>query len=198
MAAENLARRRIAIDVAFRERRAARLSGRAETHLHGIARFRDAPIFGQNGRARSGHIRREDLLDFETHGAVAFARCRREPRSVDLEEASSIGPDRPARAEIAHQERYRRSSHTEYLRQRLLGERENIVVDAVANLEQPASHTGFDRVQRIAGRAELELHKHRPDVNLDRMPNRGTPAEGGVKSRCRDPTGRARRTNDRK
>ena len=131
------------------------------------------------------------------HEAVAFARCRREPGSVDLDEASSIGPDRSARAEIAHQERYRRSSHAEYLCQRLLGERELIVVDAVAKLEQPAGHARFDRVQRIAGRAELELYQHRLDVILDRMPDRGAPAEGGVKSRCRDPDGRARRTNDR-
>ena len=115
------------------------------------------------------------------HEAVAFARCRREPGPVDLDEASSIGPDRSARAEIAHQERYRRSSHAEYLCQRLLGERELIVVDAVAKLEQPASHARFDRVQRIAGRAELELHQHRLYVILDRMPDRGTAAEGGVK-----------------
>ena len=101
-----------------------------------------------------------------------------------------MGPDRSARAEIAHQERYRRSSHAEYLCQRLL-------VDAVAKLEQPAGHARFDRVQRIAGRAELELYQHRLDVILDRMPDRGAPAEGGVKSRCRDPDGRARRTNDR-
>jgi hypothetical protein len=35
------------------------------------------------------------------------------------------------------------------LRERLLGEREHIMVDAVAKLEQPASHASFDRVQRI-------------------------------------------------
>ena len=104
---------------------------------------------------------------------MAFARCRREPRPVDLDEASSIGPDRSARAEIAHQERYRRSSYTEYLCQRMLGERKHIVVDAVAKLEQPARHARLDRVQRIAGRAELELYQHRLDVILDRMPDRG-------------------------
>jgi hypothetical protein len=66
---------------------------------------------------------------------VAFARCRREPQSVDLDSASLIRPDRPTRAQIAHQERHRRSSYTEYLRKRLLGEREYVVVDAVAKLE---------------------------------------------------------------
>ena len=70
------------------------------------------------------------------------------------------------------------------------------MVDAVAKLEQPACHAGFDRVQRIAGRAELELYQHRPDVILDRVPDRGAPVESGVKSRCRDPGGGARRTND--
>ncbi len=71
------------------------------------------------------------------------------------------------------------------------------MVDAVAKLEQPASHARLDRVKRIAGRAELKLHQHRPDVNLDRVPDRGAPVESGVKSRCGDPKGGARRTNDR-
>jgi hypothetical protein len=46
---------------------------RGNARSHGIARFnfRDAPIFGQNRRARSGRIHRENPLDFETHGAVA-------------------------------------------------------------------------------------------------------------------------------
>jgi len=82
---------------------------------HSITRFTYC-IIGHNQNARSGRIHREDLLDFETHGAVAFARCRREPRSVDLDLASSIGSDRSGRAQIAHQQRHRRSSHTEYLR----------------------------------------------------------------------------------
>src|SRR6266536_3212008 len=183
---------------AFPERRSGksrrgRLGGRAETRSDGIARFnsRDAPIFGQSRRARSGRIHRENLLGFETHDPVAFARRRREPRPIDLDQASSIGPDRSARAQIAHQERHRRASHTEYLRQRLLGEREHIMVDPVAKLEQPASHAGFDRMQRIAGGTELELYQHRPDVTLERTPDRGTPVKCGVKSRCRDPGGGA-------
>jgi hypothetical protein len=142
-------------------------------------------------------IHREDLIDFETHDAVAFARYRREPRSVDLDPASLLRPDRSARAQIAHQERHRRSSHAEYLRQRLLGEREDVVVEAVAKLEQPASHAGLDRVQRIAGRAELELYQHRTGVLLDGVPDRRAAVEGGVKSRCRDPRGGARRMYDR-
>jgi hypothetical protein len=147
-------------------------------------------------RVRSGHIDREDLLDFETHGVVGFARCRHEPRSVDLDSASLIRPDRSTRAQFAHQERHRRSSYTEYLRKRLLGEWEYVVVDAVAKLEQPASHAGFDRVQRIAGRAELELYQHCPDVILDQLPDRRTLAESGMKSRCRDPRGGAHRMYD--
>ena len=151
-------------DAAFREcrsgkSRCGRPSGRAETRSHGTARFdsRNAPVFGQSRRARSGQIRREHLLDFEMHDVVAFARCRREPRRIDLDQAASIGPDRATRAQIAHQERHGRSSHTEDLRERLLGEREHIMVDAVAKLEQPARHARFDRVKRVAGRTELEL-----------------------------------------
>jgi len=63
---------------------------------------------------------------------VAFACHRREARSVDLDLASSIRSDRARRAQIAHQESHRRSSHTEYLRQRFLGEREDVVVNVVA------------------------------------------------------------------
>ena len=70
------------------------------------------------------------------------------------------------------------------------------MVDTVAKLEQPASHAGLDRVQRIAGRAELELYQHRPDVILDRVPDRGAPVESGVNLRCRDPRGSARRMYD--
>jgi hypothetical protein len=110
---------------------------------------------------------------------------------------ASIGPDRATRAQLAHQQRHGRTSYTEYLRERLLGEREHIMVDAVANLEQPASHPRFDRVKRIAGRAELKLLQHRPDVNLDRVPYRRAPVESGVKSRCGYPGGGAGRTNDR-
>jgi hypothetical protein len=161
---------------------------------HCIARFIYCIRHNQN--ARSGRIRRKDLLDFETHVAVAFAGRRREPRSVDLNLASSIRSDRSGRAQIAHQERHRCSSHTEHLRQRVLGQREDVVVDAVAKMEQPACHAGFDRMQRIAGGAELKLYQHRPDVNLDGVPDRGAPVESGVKSRCRDPRGGARRTND--
>ena len=108
-------------------------------------------------------MHREHLLDFEMHDVVAFARCRREPRRVDLDQASSIGPDRATRAQLAHQERHGRTSHTEYLRERLLGEREHIMVDAVAKLEQPAGHARFDRVKRVAGRTELELFSNRPE-----------------------------------
>ena len=87
---------------------------------------------------------------------MAFARRRREPHPVDLDQASSIGPDGSPRAQIAHQERHGRTPHTEHLRQCVLGEREHIMVDAVAQLKQPASHAGFDRVKRVAGRTELE------------------------------------------
>ena len=153
--------------------------------------------FGQSRRARSGRIHREHLLDFEMHDVVAFARCRREPRRVDLDQASSIGPDRSTRAQIAHQERHGRTSHTEYLRERLLGEREHIMVDAVAKLKQPASHARFDRVKRVAGRTELKLLQHRLDMNLDRVPYRRAPVKSGVKSRCGYPGGGAGRTNDR-
>ena len=70
------------------------------------------------------------------------------------------------------------------------------MVDEVAKMEQPACHAGFDRMQGIAGYAELKLHQHRPDVDLDGVPDRGAPVESGVKSRCGDPRGGARRTND--
>jgi len=101
----------------------------------------------------------EHLLDFEMHDVVALARCGREPRRVDLDQAPSIGPDRATRAQIAHQERHGGSSHTKDLRERLLGEREHIMIDAVAKLEQPARHARFDRVKRVAGRTELELYQ---------------------------------------
>ena len=162
---------------------------------HSIARFSYC-MSRHSQNARSGRIHQEDLLDFETHGAVAFACRRREPRSVDLDLASTIRSDRSGLAQIAHQKRYRRSSHAKYLRKRLLSEREDVVVDVVAKMEQPACHAGFDRMQGIAGHAELKLHQHRPGVNLDRVPDRGTPVETRVKSRCGDPRGGARGTND--
>src|SRR6266403_5565817 len=56
---------------------------------HCIARFIYCMI-RHNQNARSGRILRKDLLDFETHVVVAFAGRRREPRSVDLNLASSI------------------------------------------------------------------------------------------------------------
>ena len=64
---------------------------------HSIARFIYC-IIRHNQNAGSGRIHGEDLLDFETHVAVAFARRRREPRSVDLDLASSIRSDRSGRA----------------------------------------------------------------------------------------------------
>src|SRR5260221_12135475 len=123
------------------------------------------PSSGTSRRRDRRRIHRKDPFNFETDSAVAFARRRREPRSVDLDLASSIRSDCSGRAQIVHQLRYRRSSHTEYLRQRLLGERQDVVIDAVAKLKQPACHAGFDRMQRIAGRAELKLRQHRADVN---------------------------------
>ncbi|WGR96289.1 hypothetical protein MTX20_24025 [Bradyrhizobium sp. ISRA435] len=59
---------------------------------------------------------------------------------------------------------------------------EDVAVDAIAKLEQPARHAGFDRMQRVAGRTELKLYQHRPEVTLDRLPDHGTAAEGRVKS----------------
>src|ERR1700729_3010725 len=162
---------------------------------HSISRF-TCCISRHNQNAGLSRIHREDRLDFETHGAMALARRRREPRSVDLDLASPIRSDRSGRAQFVHQERHRRSSHTEYLRQRLLSEREDVVVDAVAKMEQPARHAGLDWMQRIAGHAELKLYQHRPGVNLDRMPDRGAPVESGAKPRYGDPRGGAPRTND--
>ena len=88
-----------------------------QTRSDGTARFDswNAPVFGQSRRARPAQIRREHPLDFEVHDVVAFARCRREPRRVDLDQPSSIGPDCATHAQIAHQERHGRTSHTEYL-----------------------------------------------------------------------------------
>jgi hypothetical protein len=126
------------------------------------------------------------------HGAVAFACRRREPQSIDFDPSASIRSDSPGRAQIAHHERYRRSSHAENLQQVLLGERDDVIVDMVAEIEHQARHAGFDRMQRIAGRAELKLYQHRPDVNLDRVPDHGAPVESGMKSACGDPHARGR------
>ncbi len=142
-------------------------------------------------------MEREHLLDFEAHDAVAFACYRREPRLIDLDQASPIGPYRATRAQLAHQQCYGRASYPEYLRECLLSQRKHVMVDAIAKLQQPASHSGFDRVKRIACRTKLKLHQHRPHVNLDRVPYRWTAVESSVKSRCGNPGGGARRTNDR-
>lgn len=45
----------------------------------------------QNQSARPGCIHREDPLDFETHGIVAFARHRCEPQWVNLDFSSPRG-----------------------------------------------------------------------------------------------------------
>ena len=127
---------------------------------------------------------------------MAFARGRREPQSVDLDLPASIRSDCAGRAQIPHQEIHGRPPHTEYLRQRLLREREDVVVDVVAYVEQPACHAGFDGMQRIASRAELKLYQHRPHVNLDRVPDRRAPVESGMKSGRGNPRRDARRTND--
>ena len=87
---------------------------------------------------------------------MAIACRRREPQSVDLDLASPLRSDRSGRAQIAHQEIHGRPPHTKYLRQRLLSERQDVVIDVVAQMKQPACHAGFDRMQRIAGRAELK------------------------------------------
>jgi hypothetical protein len=89
------------------------------------------PSSGTSRKRDRRRIHRKDPFNFETDSAVAFARRRNEPRSVDLDLATSLGRDRSGRAQIAHQKRHRRSSHAGDLRQRPLGEREHIVVDAV-------------------------------------------------------------------
>lgn len=109
----------------------------------------------QNQSARPGCIHREDPLDFETHGIVAFARHRCEPQWINLDFSSPFRSDRSGSAQVAHQERHCRSSHTQYLRKRLLGECEDVVVGTVAKMEQPACHAGLGRMQRIAGAADL-------------------------------------------
>ena len=115
------------------------------------------------------------LIAWEVHPlpGVAGIRAAIGPGLRAIDQAASIGPDRPARAQLAHQERHGRASHTEDLRERLLGEREHIMVDAVAKLEQPARHARFDRVKRVAGRTELELYQQCPEVTLDQAPDRG-------------------------
>ena len=134
---------------------------RGNARLHGIARSDspNAPVFGRSRGAGSGQTHREHLLDFEMHHVVAFASRRGEPRRVDFDQAASFGPDCTTGAQLAHQQRHGRTSHTEDLRERLLGEREHIMVDAVAKLEQPARHPRFDRVKRVAGRTELEVYQ---------------------------------------
>ena len=64
------------------------------------------------------------------------------------------------------------------------------MADAVAKMQQPACHAGLDRVQRVAGRTELELRQHRADMRLERVPERGALVESGAKTeggnlRCR-------------
>lgn len=70
------------------------------------------------------------------------------------------------------------------------------MIDVVAKMEQPACQAGFDQMQCIAGGGDLKLHQQHPEVNLDRVPDRGALGESGVKSQCRDARGGARRARN--
>jgi len=151
---------------------------------HFIAGFAQTTCWSSLTPGKRGPAKQS--LDFPTHGAMARASRRGEPRPINLDAAASFGPDRSRRTQVAHHTRHRRSSHTEYLRQRFLGDGKHILLDAVAKMEQPACHSGFDRMQCITGGTELKLRQHRPDVKLHCVPDRGASIERRLKPRGAD------------
>ena len=98
-----------------------------------------------------------DTLDPAAHELVALACRRFEPRPVNLDQTPPIGSDRARRAELANDMRHRRSPHAEEFRERLLGQRQDVTVNPIVDVQQPPRQTRLDRVQRIAGRNVLEL-----------------------------------------
>jgi hypothetical protein len=78
--------------------------------------------------------------------------------------------------------RHRRSSYAKQLRKRLLRQRQEVAVDSIADVEQPPGQAGLDGVQRIAGRHMLDLRQQRPGVDLDRVSDGVTLAEGCMES----------------
>jgi hypothetical protein len=152
-------------------------------------------VFGQKGisiagslayrrslNARLRCIQPKNLIGFAAHYLVAFACHFCEPRSVNLDQAPPIRSDSTRRPELLYNQRHCRSSYSKQLRQRLLRQRYRLVVNSIADVEQPPGHAGLDGVQCIAGGHMLELHQQCPRVGLDRMFDGATLAEGCMKS----------------
>jgi hypothetical protein len=55
--------------------------------------------------------------------------------------------------------RHRCSPHAKQFRKRLLRQRQEVIVNAIVDLEQPPGQAGFNRVQCIAGGDVLELRQ---------------------------------------
>ena len=112
---------------------------------------------GVTARLRS--FRRNNTIDSTAHDLVAFARRCFEPRSVNLDQAPAIGSDSTRRPQLAHDMRHGRSTDSEQLRKRLLGQRQEITVNAIMDVEQPPGQAGLDRVQCVASSHMLELRQ---------------------------------------
>ena len=105
----------------------------------------------------------DDAIDPAAHELVALACRRFEPSSIS---ADWIGLRR--RAQLGNDLRHRRPPHAEKFRKRLLGQRQDVPVNPIVDLQQPPRQAGLDRVQRIAGRDVLPLCHQGPGVGLNR------------------------------
>jgi hypothetical protein len=131
-------------------------------------------------------FRRNYLIDLAAHDVVALTCRFFELRSVNLDQGSPMRSDSTRRPQLAHNQRHSRSSYSKQLRKRLLRQRQEVAVDSIVDVEQPPRRAGLDRVQRVAGGHVLELRQQRPGVDLDRISDGVTLAEGRMKSRCRN------------
>lgn len=91
-------------------------------------------------------LRQDYPTDPAAHELVALARRCFEPRPVDLNQRSPIESDRTRPAELANGMRHRRPPNAEKFRERLLGQRQDIPVNPIVDLQQPSRQTCFDRV----------------------------------------------------
>src|SRR5262249_5728639 len=155
----------------------------------GWAKVDDSPIVGWPGR--------KYLVGVVLDDGVAFAGNVFERRAVEDLDVTAAVADQAGALQEASRDGHRGAPHAEHLSEKLLRQRDDIVVDAVVRLQQPTAKSGLEAMQRIARNRLLDLRKQDIVVAHDEVAESRALGGSRMKLRGRDPRGRARQLHDR-
>jgi hypothetical protein len=116
---------------------------------------------------------------------ITFARVCFELSAIEDLDPAAHGPDAARNLERVSDHGERGALNAQDVRARFLRHLEDIALEHIAGLKQPAAEARLDRVQRMAQGILLRLEQQEMDVAMDEVRKHGRTVQDIKKIRCR-------------